>query len=456
MPPRVSEEEEVVKRTQKNVLPLALVSVFVLAVLAVAPSAFVSAQTTSTSSFPTFNRPPCDFSDTFYQENGFAITSTTLDSPAAARFGGPSGFPGTGRQTGPPASSLNGGTLNWTPDSSCSQNDPTRRDVRILATTGAYKDDDGFPGVFFNAIAFVLNQSFFNSNFTFQQGDSTVSIGSTGNNPRGFSVQFIVSNFEAYVGVTQRISNGTLAPTPCGSLHSKKIAASDCFSVNTSDSVATPHLRQDWRISSNRNAIDGSDNNSVVGSGVIQKGTPSSSTANVAFNSPFGYFCDDLLGAWIITYFWYTENAVGGVASSDGHLITPTATCNTVLGQAAKVNGVSLDGTPIIHTGNELHFIEGVPGTAPQFGFTLDKANALLAAMAKEGPCGAEGNLDQTGADGGAVWLICPTILDPRNGAIAPDAFPDVVFTSSGAPLDPHIINNFKCLQSTGLFCDGT
>ena len=439
------------KSTQKKVLPSALVSAFVVAVLAVVLPTFMSAQTTGT-----FNRPPCDFTDTFYQENGFAVTSVTLDSAAAARFGGPGGTSGTGRQTGPPASAFNGGTLNWVSDPSCSHNDPTRRDVRILATTGAYKDDDGFPGVFFSAIAFVLNQSFFNSNFTFQQGDSTVSIDSNGKNPRGFSMQFIVSNFEAYAGVTQRISDGTLAPTPCGSLASKKIAANDCFSVNTPDSVANPHLRQDWRISSNRNAIDGSDNNSVVGSGVIGRGTPSSTTADVVSNSPFGYFCDDLLGAWIITYFWYTENAVGGRSNSDGHLITPTATCQKVLAQAAKVNGLNLDGTPIIHTGNELHFMEGVPGTSAQFQFSDADAKALLADMAKTGPCGAEGNLAPDGSDGGAVWLICPTILDPRNGAIAPDAFPDVVFTSSGAPLDPQIINNFKCLQSTGFFCDGT
>src|SRR3989442_7286288 len=125
-----------------------------------------------------------------------------------------------------------------------------------------------------------------------------------------------------------------------------------------------------WRISSNRNAIDGSSNGPA---------------------SPFGYFCDDLLGAWIVTYFWWTQNAVGGI-SSTGQTITPTATCNTVLAQAAKANGTSLDGTPILHTGTELHFIEGVPGTPPQFGFTQNQTNAILAAEATA-PCGLEGNL---------------------------------------------------------------
>jgi hypothetical protein len=456
--PKVSGEDEVVKSTQKNVPLLAFVSLFVVIGLVLALPTSVPAQTITTTNTAggtknQFNQPPCDFSDAFYQENGVAAgPNTPLNGASAARFG-------LFRQTGPPASSFNGGTQNWVNDQTCGQNDPTRnqstdspsrQDVRILATTGAYKDDDGAPTVFFSLIAFLLNQNFFLQNFSFTQGDTTGTI-TNGLNPRGFSAQFIIGNFEAYGAATQRIANGTLAPTPCGSLHDKSVAASDCFSLGRESNgflaVENPNLRQDWRISSNRNAIDGSDNNNVVGSG---------SSAKIVFNSPFGYFCDDLLGAWIVTYFWYTQNSVGGISAADGHTFTPTATCNTVLAQAASVNGTNLDGTPIIHTGNELHFIEGVPGTAPQFGFTQKQTNDLLAAMAKTGPCGAEGNLDPGGADGGAVWLICPTILDPRNGAIAGDAFPDVVFTSSGTPLDSRIINNFNCLRKTGLFCDGT
>jgi hypothetical protein len=379
--------------------------------------------------FPVFNAPPCDFSNTFYEENGFSALSSTapLNSSAAARFG-------LFRLFGPPASKFNGGNKNWINDSNCPINDPTRNNVRILATTGAYKDDDGAPTVFFSLIAFILNQNFFSPTNFFGNGTNAC----PNCNSRGFNEQFLVGNFEAYGAPTQRIANGTLAPTPCGSLRDPSIAANDCFSVGISPSdglqaVETPNLRQDWRISSNRNAIDGSSNGPA---------------------SPFGYFCDDLLGSWIVTYFWYTQNAVGGI-SSTGQTITPTATCKTVLAQAATANGTTLDGTPILHTGTELHFIEGVPGTPPQFGFTQDQTNTILAAEATA-PCGQEGNLDAAGGDGGAVWLSCPTILDPRNGAIAKDAFPDVVFTPSGTPLDPRIINNFKCLQSTGLFCDGT
>jgi hypothetical protein len=52
------------------------------------------------------------------------------------------------------------------------------------------------------------------------------------------------------------------------------------------------------------------------------------------------------------------------------------------------------------------------------------------------------------------VWLICPAIPDPRNGAIAPDAFLDQVRTSGGIPIDPGLTLNFTCLKFFGAFCN--
>jgi hypothetical protein len=398
----------------RSVLKTIIVCVSIFAVAGV-----LSAQTTTTTStssdppFPKFNPPPCDFSDKFYAENGFDTSTGALNSPAAGRFG-------LFRLTGPPAT---GNQQNWVNDQKCGANDPTRNqstdnpprsDVRILATTGAYKDDDGAPTQFFSLIAFLLNQNFFLSTNFFGSGTSTC----PACNVRGFRTIDIVGNFEAYTAVTQKV-NGVLAPSPCGTMGD---GLTPCFPVT---SVATPNLRQDWRISSNRNAIDGSSNGP---------------------RTPFGYFCDDLTGSWIVTYFWYTKFAVGGRPDQP----TPTANCQKVLAAAAAQNGTNLDGTPIIHTGDELHFLEGVPGTPSEFGLPT---NDLPPAKA---PCGAEGNEDVGGADGGAVWLICPTILDPRNGAIAKDAFLDSVHKPDGTPLDPRFTNTFNCLQNTGLFCNGT
>jgi hypothetical protein len=326
-----------------------------------------------------FNPPPCDFNDAFYTAN--EIDLTQLDAPAAQRFG-------LFRLNGPPAQL---GQANWVNDSGCSIKDPTRKNVRILATTGGYVDDGtGAPTDFISIIAFVPNQNFFLPVV----------------NARGINMPFIVSNFEAYAALKQRLPGGVFARTPCGTMGT---GAKPCFPVT---SVATPALRQDWRFASNRNAIDGSDNND-----------PLNQNGNGAHNSPFGYFCDDLLGMWIITYFWFTVDPAH-----------PGPTCGPILASLAAKNGLSLDGTPIIKTADELN-------------------NQLEA-----NGCGAEGQEDVSGQDGGAVWLVCPAIPDPRNGAIARDAFLDTVRAPNFTPLDPAFTRNFQCLQQTGEFPqpDGT
>jgi len=322
-----------------------------------------------------FNPPPFDFSDAFYTANGINVQQ--LNTPGGARFG-------LFRRTGPPAGP---GQVNWVVDNS--NTDPTRRNIRILATTGGYIDDGtGAPTEFISILAFLLDESFF-----------------TGvANARGIQMEDIVGNFEAYAALKQIGPDHIFRPQPCLASIGQ---TTNCFPVG---SVATPRLRQDWRFATNRNAIDGSDENDPLGN---ISGTP--------HDSPFGYFCDDLLGMWIITYFYYTDTGFGPHQS---------ALCRSVLANLAAKNGLSLDGTPIIKTADELN--NDLEGNG----------------------CGDEFQLDAGGADGGAVWLVCPAIPDPRNGAIAFDAFLDSVHKPSGAPLDPGFTANFNCLQRTGQFPD--
>lgn len=338
------------------------------------PSAFAQQNNVQGGPANNFNPPPCDFADDFYTANGLSVAK--LDMPAAARFG-------LFRLHGPPAT---GGQANWVVDNSCTTNTPgTRNNVRILATTAGYTDDGtGSPTDFISLIAFLTNQNFF-----------------TGvANARDIQMMDIVSHFEAYAALKQILPNGQFALTPCGSMGT---GAKPCFPVT---SVATPALRQDWRFASNRNAIDGSDGND-----------PNGNITGTVSDSPFGYFCDDLPGIWIITYFWYTV---------DPH--NPGRVCGPILAKLAAKNGLSLDGTPIIKTADELN-------------------NQLEA-----NGCGAEGQEAADGSDGGAIWLICPTIPDPRAGAIAKDAFLDSVHKPNGQPLDPAFTQNFNCLQATGNF----
>jgi hypothetical protein len=404
----------------------------------------------------TFNPPPCDYSDQFYADNGIDVTNLI------GRFGDNNG---TTRLTGPPAT---GKQKNYVADSTCSVKDPNRRNFRILATTGGNSDDNNSPytcsldgGVnggpncvnqsvlepetfeFISILAFLDNQNAFSNTYLRNVGfingglqgvqqnpGEDISIGQTslGEAPaqtlRGFAMQDIVSNFEAYAFLEQVTPKG-FASGPCSLLMMQQFfgptatVPSPCFPVADTvvngqivSDVATPNLRQDWRFATNRNAMDGSDNNDPVGA-----------LTGAVVNAPFGYFCDDLLGMWIITYLWFTAPA-------------NDAECGPVYQAIGAKNGFSPDGFPIILTAFETNVsLEG-----------------HVTASGQPHPCGAEAQEDVGGADGGAVWLICPTIPDPRAGAIASDAFLDQVRNSKGIPQDLALTVNFLSLQIFGVF----
>jgi hypothetical protein len=384
----------------KNVSMLARLHVVALA-LAGLPllmlSTLASAQDSATVSSSKFNPPPCDYSDTFYEDNGIVPTQVV------GRFG-------TFRRTGPPA---RGNQVNWVADADCAADDPERRNFRILATTGGFSDNGtNAPNQFISILGFLTSESAFETTYTRLAGTHNISI-SNSENPRGISMENIVSNFEAYAMVKQRQPNGVFATNPCNSDMASPLApATPCFEVNTVNTVFTPNLRQDWRFASNRNAMDGSDNNCISTDPTVCA-SPS--------DSPFGYFCDDLLGMWIITYVWLTQDPAHPT----------TAICASVFAALEAKNGTSLDGGPIIVTADDTNNqIEG-------------------------NGCGAEGKLEVSGIGGGAVWLICPAIPDPRNGAIARDAFLDQVFLPNGQPQNPTMTANFVSLQTTGQFPGG-
>jgi hypothetical protein len=470
----------------KSLLKAALVCIFVFTL-----AGFMAGQTATPATpgggiqVPIFNPPPCDFNNQFYADNGIDSSSgSELNQEPDGRFG-------SFRQTGPPAT---GSQVNWVADTAdCSAVDPIRRNFRILATTGGNADDGNSPfscadqggafavptcpppagngqepdtAEFISILAFLHNQNVFESSYTRNVGfvnggldgvqhnpGENISItpgtdqngASTGLNPRGISMEFIVSNFEAYATINQSAQTlkcpagatlasqcspapGNFANAPCSlgmiqNLENPNATSLPqfCFNVadtkdsngNTHSDVETPKLRQDWRFATNRNAMDGSDNNCIN----------TANCGNPGFDSPFGYFCDDLLGMWVITYFWF-----------DFPPNDPT--CGPFYNSVGKVNGFTSDGFPIILTAHELNDV--LEGNVGADGVT---------------PCGAEGQEDVGGSDGGAAWLVCPAIADPRNGAITSDAFLDVVTSAPNTPIDTNVGNQFACLQKKGKFC---
>ena len=413
----------------------------ILACFVVMIAGLASAQTTTpASSFTQINPPPCDFSDQFYADNGIDSSATgELNTAADGRFG-------TFRQFGPPAT---GKQANWVADSTCSPTDPTRRNFRILATTGGNSDDGNSPfscadqgGAFavpqcagqpsvpetleyISILAFLHSEAAFETTYSrtvgainggldgVQQNAGEVISITNSQNPRGIRMEDVIGHFEAYAHIRQKTSTGAFALNPCAAdMQSSLAPTTPCFSVadnNGVSDVATPNLAMNWRFATNRNAMDGSDGNCI-------NNTDQNCKHKSFSDSPYGYFCDDLLGAWVITYFWFTKPPN-----------TTDAVCSTVFKNVGAANGFDVEGYPNIITAHELN----------------DELEA--------NGCGAEGQEAVNGSDGGAAWLICPAIPDPRNGAIASDAFLDHVAT--GSFLDTFISNNFSCLQKNGKFC---
>jgi hypothetical protein len=376
-----------------------------------------AAPTSAPSGAAAFNPPPCDYNDTFYQDNGLDPTQVV------GRFG-------SARQNGPPAT---GKQVNWVADSTCSQRDPDRRNFRILAITGGFPDDEtGSPTEFITILGFVTNQNLIPSGINAfettysrtvgainggldgdqQNPGETISIVNSAN-PRSITMQNLVSNFEAYPAPKQRLANGKIALNPCqADMVSPLAPAQPCFDLSTVNAVFTPNLRQDWRFATNRNAMDGSDNNCINNDPTV---CPAPS------DSPFGYFCDDLLGMWINSFFWYTVDPAD-------HTSALGKTCTPILKQLGQQNGLTPDGTPIVTTGDELDNVLEANG------------------------CAAEGQLAFDGSDGGAIWLVCPAIPDPRAGAISADAFLDQAHNKNGTVQNIGLLENFLALQIFGKF----
>jgi hypothetical protein len=394
---------------------VAVMGMMGLVCLAVPNLAAAQTPTPAVSGAAAFNPPPCDYNDTFYKDNG-------LDpAQVFGRFG-------SARLTGPPAS---GKQVNWVSDSTCSQRDPDRRNFRILAITGGFPDDGtGTPTEFITLLGFVTTDKAFETSYSRTVGainggldgnqqnpGETISIAASAN-PRGITMQNLVLNFEAYPAVRQRLANGQIALNPCqADMVSNLAPAQPCFDLSSPNAVTTPNLRQDWRFATNRNAMDGSDNNCISNDPTVCTPPNGSGSAPPQSDSPFGYFCDDLLGIWVNTYFWYTVDPAN-----------PGTTCGPILTALGKKNGLTTDGTPVIKTADELN-------------------NQLEA-----NGCGAEGKLAFDGSDGGPIWDVCPAIPDPRAGAISKDAFLDQVRNGNGRPQNAGLTLNFLSLQIFGVF----
>jgi len=131
-----------------------------------------------------------------------------------------------------------------------------------------------------------------------------------------------------------------------------------------------------------------------------------------------GYFSNDPLGIWILTFVEYTDAAFN----------TPQG--RATLADLGARNGFDADGTPIIKTVSDIENLR-------QRGFVS------VTELPEDGSLGSP-------------FFVCPVYKDPRDGAIAPDAFLDMVVGDDGEflPAEAFMQDEFNCLQGTGDTCN--
>lgn len=132
-----------------------------------------------------------------------------------------------------------------------------------------------------------------------------------------------------------------------------------------------------------------------------------------------GYFGNDPLGVWKVNIVRFTSSAFN----------TPSG--QEALRDLADRNGLDLDGTPLVRTMSEVEDL-------------VDSGFVSIEVPPQDGSAGFR-------------WFFCPVVEDPRNGAIAPDAFLEIIENPDGTPLaaEIEIEELFTCLQRTGDPCSG-
>ena len=131
-----------------------------------------------------------------------------------------------------------------------------------------------------------------------------------------------------------------------------------------------------------------------------------------------GYFSNDPLGLWILTFVEYTDEA----------LTTPAG--QAALADLGARNGFDADGTPIIRTVSDIESLQS-------------RGFVLVTELPRDGSLGPP-------------YFVCPVFKDPRDGAIADDAFLDMVTDDNGniLPAEEFLQEEFDCLQQTGEECN--
>jgi hypothetical protein len=236
--------------------------------------------------------PPFDFADAFYTENGINVGTGAPFIQCVGDAGGRVGDC-TGAFGFPPPFP-DPENANWVTDTSTT--DPVRTSTRVLQTTGGFDKNGNL--IYYSIMGTVNDQTFFTTN-----PDGTLDA----NGQRAMSLG---DQFRAFISPKQ-FASGTMGFQPCGPTNeaSGTNGAQPCWVA----SPAPPNRRQD----------------------------------NV-FDTQNTYFCQNLLGLWRLVFETFTSQAY----QSNGSFASSAA--KAVLSPLGNLNGVTLDGTPVLETTAEM------------------------------------------------------------------------------------------------------
>ncbi len=253
---------------------------------------------------PNSNVGPFDFSNDFYAMNGIFVDPTNtvgINGPGPAA-GGRVGIlaPGHGGGFGFPNLP---GQHNWVADPT--NTDPTKTSAaRILQTTGGFDRDANL--IYYSIMGTINDDTFFTT-------------GSDGmldaNGQRAFN---LANQFRAFITPEQFVNNnGQMAFRPCGKTKEDPGTGGSPGGLNGATpcwvaSPAPPNRRQD----------------------------------NV-FETVNTYFCQNLLGLWKLIFNLYTAQAYAP-QGINGVPQFASSNAQAVLQPLGNLNGLNLDGTPVI------------------------------------------------------------------------------------------------------------
>jgi hypothetical protein len=286
---------------------------------------------------PNGNVAPFDFSNDFYNKNGLDIVKIQ-QAPGNPRVGFDTGGTQGSVENGAPPAPLvvpNTGVSvpgNWIVDNS--NTDPTRTNVRVLQTTGGFDKDGNL--IYYDIFGAVPDDTFFESDSGFT--------GSPLQCPTDFPncatrANMLANEFRAFINVKQFLTKNGVT----------QLVFPDASVCNTVDTTtgSGPNGPHPEAIVVDINCVK----NSLP---IKFAPPPPNRRQDNVFDTQPTYFCQNLLGLWILTMTAYTPQAYLPNRQPGMPAQYASAAAMAAIDPIAKANGLTVDGTAVLERTSEI------------------------------------------------------------------------------------------------------